>query len=165
MTIKIGDHLPKVTLKTLGIQGPQDVVTTDLFGNKKAVLFAVPGAFTGTCSLKHLPGFVKEADELKALGVELIVCLAVNDVFVLDAWAKSQGIKDEVKMVSDGNADFTKAVGLTLDVSAAGMGLRSKRYAMILDHGKVQQLFVEEKPGEAILSGAEHVLSYLKENA
>jgi peroxiredoxin len=144
MTIQIGDTLPAATLKVMGSQGPKDISTDELFKGKKAVLFAVPGAFTPGCTVTHLPGFVVNADKIKAKGVDNIVCVATNDAFVMDAWGKSQNA-DEIIMVADGNADFTRKIGMELDLAAAGMGVRSKRYAMVLDDGKVTYLGVDEK--------------------
>lgn len=158
MTIQVGDTIPSATLKKMGAQGPEDVSTDELFKGKKSVLFAVPGAFTPGCTLTHLPGFVVNADKLKAKGVDNIVCLAVNDAFVMDAWGKSQNA-DEIIMVADGNADFTRQLGMELDASGAGMGTRSKRYAMILEDGKVTYLGVDAKAIQE--SSAEAVLEHL----
>lgn len=144
MTIQVGDNIPSGTLKVMGPEGPKDVTTDELFKGKKSVLFAVPGAFTPGCTLTHLPGFVVNADKIKAKGVDNIVCLAVNDAFVMDAWGKSQNA-DEIIMAADGSANITKALGLELDASAAGLGIRSKRYAMIIDDGKVTYLGVDDK--------------------
>lgn len=166
MTIKVGDSLPDVMVKTLGAEGIKDMGTKEIFSHKKAVLFAVPGAFTSTCSLKHLPGFVDNAKKIKSFGVDLVACIAVNDIFVLDAWAKSKGIGgNDIMMISDGNAEFTKAIGLTLDASGFLMGLRSQRYAMVLVDGKITHLFVEKNPGEADASAAENIISHLSKNA
>lgn len=159
MTIKAGDSIPAVTLKIMGEKGPQDISTDDLFNNKKVVLFAVPGAFTPGCSNTHLPGYVVLADKIKANGVDSIICLSVNDAFVMHAWGKSQNA-DELLMVADGNAEFTKAVGLEADASAYGMGVRSQRYAMIVDNGVVMHLAVE--PQRTIDgSSAEKILAQL----
>src|SRR5215471_13680173 len=144
MTIKVGDALPfDIKLKEMGEKGPQDVSVGDLFKGKKVVLFAVPGAFTPTCSMKHLPGFLEQASAISAKGVDEIVCLSVNDAFVMGAWGKANNAAGKVRMLADGNGDFTKALGLTLDASGFGMGLRSQRYAMIVKDGKVQELLTE----------------------
>lgn len=159
MTIKVGDKIPEARMKIMGENGPKDITTTELFSGKKVVLFALPGAFTPTCSAAHLPGFVALADKIKAKGVDDIVCLSVNDVFVMAAWGKSQNA-EELKMIADGNGEFTRAVGLELDGSGFGMGLRSQRYAMILEDGKVTALNVEPGPGlEA--SSAEKIMETL----
>jgi peroxiredoxin len=159
MAIKVGDKLPDVKLKTMAADGIKDVSTAELFRGK-VVLFALPGAFTPTCSAKHLPGFVEQADKIRAKGVDRIVCLSVNDAFVMGAWAKAQGAGDKVQLVADGNAEFSNAVGLAFDGSGFGMGTRSQRYAMIVQDGVVKQLFVE-KPMEFTVSSAEAVLAAL----
>jgi peroxiredoxin len=161
MAIKAGDRLPAdLKLKEMGDNGPKDVTVGEIFGGKKVVLFAVPGAFTPTCSMKHLPGFVEKAAEIKAKGVDEIVCLSVNDAFVMGAWGNSSGAKNKVRMLADGNGEFTKAVGLTLDASGFGMGSRSQRYALIATDGKVDEVFVEAGPGLSV-SSAESVLGKL----
>jgi glutaredoxin/glutathione-dependent peroxiredoxin len=160
MTIKVGDKLPSITLKYMSKDGMQTATTDDLFKGKKAVLFGLPGAFTPTCSAKHLPGFVTHADELKKKGVEVIACLSVNDAFVMDAWGKSQNAGEKVLMLADGNADFAKATGLTMDGTGYGMGLRTSRWAMVLDDGKVKTLNVEA-PGAFEVSSAEAVMKAL----
>jgi len=161
MAIKVGESVPPdVKLKEMGEGGPKDVGTGDLFKGKKVVLFALPGAFTPTCSMKHLPGFLEHVAAIKAKGVDEVVCLSVNDAFVMDAWGKANNAKGKVRMLADGNGDFTKAVGLTLDASGFGMGLRSQRYAMIVQDGKVQELLVEAGPGLTV-SSAESVLAKL----
>ena len=161
MAIKAGDTLPgDIKLKEMGDGGPKDVTVAELFKGKKVVLFAVPGAFTPTCSMKHLPGFVEKAEAVRAKGVDEIVCLSVNDAFVMGAWGTSSNAKGKVRMLADGNGDFTKAMGLTLDASGFGMGMRSQRYAMIINDGKVQELLVEPGPGVNV-SSAESVLSKL----
>ena len=160
MTIKAGDKLPSATLKTMTADGPKDVTTDSLFAGKKAILFAVPGAFTPGCSMKHVPGFVRHYDDIKAKGVDLVACVSVNDAFVMGAWEKDQKAEGKVMMLADGNGDFAKAVGLQLDGSGFGMGPRSQRYAMIVKDGKVEQLFVEGK-GEFKVSSAEYVLEQL----
>jgi len=161
MAIKAGDRLPAdLKLKEMGDSGPKDVSVGEIFGGKKVVLFAVPGAFTPTCSMKHLPGFVEKADEIKGKGVDEIVCLSVNDAFVMGAWGNSSGAKGKVRMLADGNGDFTKAVGLTLDASGFGMGMRSQRYALIVSDGKVDNVLVESGPGLSV-SSADSVLGKL----
>ena len=160
MTIKVGDKIPAVSLKTMDKDGMQTLSTDDIFKGKKVVLFALPGAFTPTCSAKHLPGFVANADSIKKKGVDTIACLSVNDAFVMDAWGKAQNAGDKVLMLADGNADFSKAVGLTMDGSGYGMGLRASRYAMVVEDGKVKALNVEA-PGAFEVSSAEAVLKVL----
>lgn len=157
MTIKTGDALPDVTFSTPTEDGPKPIGTKDVFAGKTVVLFAVPGAFTPTCSARHLPGYKDQAAALKAKGVDTIVCTSVNDAFVMKAWAKDQGIGDEILMLGDGNGDFAKSVGLTMDGSQFGMGLRSQRYALIARDGVVEKLFVEA-PGEFKVSAADYVL-------
>jgi glutaredoxin/glutathione-dependent peroxiredoxin len=156
--IKVGDKIPSMKLKTMTKDGPRDISTDDLFKGKKVALFALPGAFTPTCSAKHLPGFVQNYDALKAKGVDTIACLSVNDAFVMDAWGKNQNVGDKVIMLADGSADFTKALGLELDLTANGMGVRSKRYSMLVDDGSVKTLNVE-KPGAFEVSNAETLLT------
>src|SRR5262245_21801080 len=160
MPIQVGDKLPEVTLKTMTADGIKDVTTRELFGGKRVVLFAVPGAFTPTCSAKHLPGFIERAAEMRKKGVDRIVCLSVNDAFVMGAWGKAQNAGDAVTLVADGTAQFSDAVGLAFDGSGFGMGRRSQRYAMIVQYGVVKQLFVE-KPAEFKVSSAESVLAAL----
>src|SRR3954463_7881722 len=160
MTIKVGDKIPSATLMEKQEGGPAPVTTDDLFKGKKVALFALPGAFTPTCSAKHVPGFVQNYDALKAKGVDSIVCLSVNDAFVMGAWGKDQGAGDKVRMVADGNGEFTEKVGLEMDGSKFGMGKRSQRYSMIVDDGVVEQLNVEA-PGEYRASSAEHMLDQL----
>jgi glutaredoxin/glutathione-dependent peroxiredoxin len=160
MPINVGDKIPSVKLKTMTKDGPKDITTDELFGGKKVALFALPGAFTPTCSAKHLPGFIQNADALKGKGVGTIACLSVNDAFVMDAWGKSQNVGDKVVMLADGSADLTKALGLELDLTANGMGVRSKRYSMIVDNGVVKQINVE-KPGAFEVSNAETMLKQL----
>ncbi|HET6591518.1 MAG TPA: peroxiredoxin [Xanthomonadales bacterium] len=159
MTVKIGQQIPDGTLTTMTDTGPEPLSTRDLFAGKKVVLFAVPGAFTPTCSAKHLPGFVERADEILAKGVDTIACMAVNDVFVLSAWGKSARA-ERVLMLADGNGDYTRALGLELDATAWGMGHRSQRFALIVEDGRVTDLLLEA-PGEFRVSSAEHVLSRL----
>lgn len=157
MTIKAGDKMPSGTLKTMTKDGPRDLTTEELFKGKTVVLFSVPGAFTPTCDAKHLPGFVQHADELKRKGVDKIVCLSVNDAFVMDAWGKQQGVGDKVLMVADGNGDFAKALGLELDLVPNGMGKRMKRFSMVVQDGVVKAINVE-KPGAFEVSNAETML-------
>ena len=160
MAIKIGDSLPKATFMTMTAEGPAPVTTDQLFGGKRVALFAVPGAFTPTCSAKHLPGFKDHAADLKAKGVDTIACVSFNDMFVMKAWAKDQGITDEVLMLADGNGDFTKALGLEMDGSKFGMGLRSQRYSFVAKDGVVEQLNVEEG-GDFKVSSADYMLAQL----
>ena len=160
MTIKVGDRIPSATLKHMTKEGPANISTDEMFKGKRVVLFSVPGAFTPTCHAKHLPGFVQNIDKLKAKGVDTIACLAVNDVFVMDAWAKASGAGDKVLMLADGNADFTKALGLELDASGFGMGTRGKRFALVAKDGVVTHLNVESA-GEFRVSAAEFVLGQL----
>ncbi len=161
MAIQAGEKLPAdLKLKEMGESGPKDVTVGDVFGGKKVVMFALPGAFTPTCSAKHLPGFLEKADEIKKKGVDEIVCLSVNDAFVMGAWGTANNAKGKVRMLADGNADFTKAVGLVFDGSGFGMGLRSQRYAMIVQDGVVKELLVEPGPGLNV-SSAESVLAKL----
>ncbi|MFO1377492.1 MAG: peroxiredoxin [Steroidobacteraceae bacterium] len=159
MTIKAGDRIPTATLRVMGADGPQTVSTDDLFKGR-VVLFSVPGAFTPTCNAKHLPGFVQHADAIRARGVDRIVCLAVNDVFVMSAWGKAGNVGDKVVMAADGNGEFTRALGLTLDATGFGMGLRGQRFALVAENGVVKQVNVEA-PGEFKVSAAEHVLGQL----
>ncbi len=158
--IKVGDAIPEATLVAATPDGPKEMTTAALFGGRKVVLFAVPGAFTPTCSAKHMPGFLNNIDALKAKGVDQIACVAVNDPFVMNAWAKDQAVGDRVLMLSDGMASFTKALGLELDLSARGLGVRSSRYAMVVEDGVVTLLNVEE-PGGFEVSSAEAVLEAL----
>ncbi len=159
--IKAGDALPAdVKLMEMGEGGPKPVTVGELTRGKTVVLFAVPGAFTPTCSLKHLPGFVEKAGDIRAKGVDDIVCLAVNDAFVMGAWGKEQGAGGKVRMVADGNGDLTRALGLAMDASGFGMGQRSKRYAMVVKDGTVAELFVEPAGGLNV-SSAESVLGKL----
>ncbi len=160
MAIKIGDSLPKATFMTMTAEGPAPVTTDQLFGGKRVALFAVPGAFTPTCSAKHLPGFKDHAADLKAKGIDTIACVSVNDMFVMKAWAKDQGITDEVLMLADGNGDFTKALGLEMDGSKFGMGLRSQRYSFVAKDGVVEKLNVEAG-GDFKVSSADYMLAQL----
>ena len=160
MTIKVGDSIPSMKLMVATADGPKETSTDEIFKGKKVVLFAVPGAFTPTCSAKHLPGFVQNADALKAKGVDTIACISVNDAFVMKAWAKDQGVTDEMVMLADGNADFTRAVGLEMDGSKFGMGPRSQRYSMVVKDGVVEKLNVEEG-GDFKVSSADYMLAQL----
>lgn len=158
--IKIGDKIPAMKLMAATAEGPREVDTAELFGPGKVVLFAVPGAFTPTCSAKHLPGFISHMDELKAKGVDRVVCMAVNDAFVMGAWAKDQKSGDAITMLADGSAAFTKALGLELDLVARGLGIRSQRFALIAQDGVVTHLAVEDAGGFDV-SRAEAVLEAL----
>jgi len=160
MTIKVGDKIPSVTLMQMKDGGPKPVSTDELFRGKKVALFALPGAFTPTCSAKHLPGYIQQYDALKAKGVDAIACLSVNDAFVMGAWGTQQGAGDKVMMLADGNGDFTRAVGLEMDGSKFGMGKRSQRYSMIVEDGVVKSLNVEA-PGAFEVSSADHLMALL----
>jgi len=160
MAIKVGEKIPSVKVKVVGPDGQQDATTDELFAGKKAVLFAVPGAFTPTCSAKHLPGFIEKADAIRAKGVDAVYCLSVNDAFVMDAWGKDRGAGDAVTLVADGSADLTKALGLEMDGSGFGMGLRSQRYAAIVEDGVVTHLGLEA-PMKFDVSSAEAILKAL----
>lgn len=160
MTIKVGDKVPSATLMQMKGGAPQPVKTDDLFAEKKVALFALPGAFTPTCSAKHLPGFVQSAGDLKKKGVDAIACVSVNDAFVMGAWGQNQNVGDKVMMLADGNGEFTRALGLEMDASKYGMGKRSQRFSMLIDNGVVKQLNVEE-PGTFSVSSAEHMLQHL----
>ncbi len=160
MTVKIGDTLPSATFMTFGPDGPRPITSDELFKGKTVALFALPGAFTPTCSAKHVPGFKAHAAEIKAKGVDTIACLSVNDVFVMKAWGADQGVGDDILMLADGNGDFTKAVGLEMDGSKFGMGLRSQRYSVIVKDGVVSELNVEQG-GEFKVSSAEYLLAQL----
>ena len=151
MTIKAGDKIPGCTLKTMGEKGPADISTDEIFGGKKVLLFAVPGAFTPGCSVTHLPGYVVNADKIKAKGIDTIVCMSVNDAFVMSAWGRAQNA-EALLMLADGNGDFTKALGLELDGRGFGLGTRSQRFAMIVENGKVTHLNVEPGPGVDVSS-------------
>lgn len=158
MSIQVGDKLPTATLNYLK-DGVQAITTNELFDNKKVVLFAVPGAFTPTCSAKHLPGYVAKMDDFAKQGIE-VACLSVNDAFVMGAWAKNQDVPESLHMLADGNGEFTKAMGLELDATAFGMGLRAKRFALYAENGVVKNVFVEA-PGEFKVSAADYVLEQL----
>ncbi len=159
MAIQVGDNIPDATMKVLGDKGPEDITTSDIFTGKKVVLFAVPGAYTPTCSAAHLPSYVVNADKIKAKGVDSIVCVAVNDVFVMDAWGKDKNA-EELLMVGDGNGEFTKAMGLELDGSGFGLGTRSIRYSLIAEDGKITTLNLEQG-GAYEVSSAEAILDAL----
>ncbi|MBX3485803.1 peroxiredoxin [Phenylobacterium sp.] len=160
MTIKVGDKLPSITLTQATAEGPKPVGADDFFAGKTVALFAVPGAFTPTCSAKHLPGFKQHAPDLKGKGVDTIACLSVNDAFVMRAWGEDQAVGDDIVMLADGNGDFTKAVGLELDGSRFGMGPRSQRYSMVVKDGVVKELNVEQG-GEFKVSAADYMLAQL----
>ncbi len=160
MTLKVGDKVPDATFMQMTESGPQAVSSSDLFSGKKVVVFALPGAFTPTCSAQHLPGFVNHADDIKAKGVDTIACLSVNDAFVMGAWGKDQNVGDKVAMLADGSAQFTQAAGLVLDLTERGMGVRSQRYSMIVDDGVVTDLNVEQGPSFEV-SNAETILEHL----
>ena len=160
MTIQVGDRLPSATLTIMTSEGPKPLTTTELCEGKKVVLFAVPGAFTPTCSVQHLPGYVDNAQSLKDKGVDTVACVSVNDPFVMGAWGKDREVGEDLMMLSDGNGDFTGAIGLEMDGSGFGLGTRSQRYAMIIDDGIVSTLNVESGPGLDV-SSAETILSEL----
>jgi glutaredoxin/glutathione-dependent peroxiredoxin len=160
MTIAVGDTLPAVTLVRMGADGPEKVETAAFFANRRIALFAVPGAFTPTCSARHLPGFVEQADAFRAKGVDEVVGVTVNDVFVVAAWARAAGAEGRVTLLADGNGAFARGLGLLADYTPFDMGERSRRYAMLVEDGRVAQLFVEQ-PGEFRVSSAEHLLASL----
>ena len=160
MAVNVGDSIPDVTLAVMGESGPEQVSTGDLFSGKKVVAFALPGAFTPTCSAQHLPGFVDSADAIKAKGVDSIICLSVNDVFVMDAWGKDRDVGDKIAMVADGSGVLAKALGLELDLTERGLGVRSRRYSMVVDDGVVSALNLEEG-GAYEVSSAEKILENL----
>ena len=160
MTIKVGDKLPSVTLTEATSEGPKPVKTDDFFKGKRVALFAVPGAFTPTCSAKHLPGFKQSAPDIKSKGVDTIACVSVNDAFVMRAWAEDQAVGEDIAMLADGSGDFTRAIGLEMDATGFGMGKRSQRYSMLVEDGVVKALNVEA-PGEFKVSAADHLLGQL----
>ena len=160
MAIKAGDRVPNATFTVMTAEGPKPKSSDEIFKGKKVVLFAVPGAFTPTCHKNHLPGFVKNADAIKAKGVDTIAVTGVNDVFVMDAWKKASGA-DAIEFLADGSANFAKALGLTADLTERGLGVRSQRYAMVVDDGVVKTLNVEDAPGKAEVSGADNLLKGL----
>lgn len=159
MTINVGDKIPSVGLATMGVEGPEGISTDDIFSGKKVVIFGLPGAFTPTCSAKHLPGFVEHADAINAKGVDTIACISVNDAFVMGAWGKDQNVGDNVMMLADGSADFAEATDLVLDLTARGMGIRSQRFSMLVDDGVVKSVNVDEGTFEK--TSAEQMLSDL----
>jgi peroxiredoxin len=160
MTIQVGDRMPEGSFGTMTSDGPGSVSTDELFSGKKVVLFSVPGAFTPTCSMNHLPGYVDHAAGLRAKDVDTVACVAVNDVFVMDAWGKDRNVGESVLMLADGNGDYTRALGLELDASGFGMGTRGQRFAIVVDDGVVSQLHVEAA-GEFKVSAAEYVIDQL----
>jgi len=161
MTINVGDKIPSVTLKQLTPEGVKEVTTDEIFGGKKVVLFAVPGAFTPACSQRHLPGFVERSADIKAKGVDEIACVAVNDAFVMGAWGREQKTEGKVRMLADGSGDLVRALGLELDLSKGGLGIRSQRYSMLVDNGVVKSLNIEKQPGQVDVSGADAMLRAL----
>ena len=161
MAIKVGDRLPEAKFTVMTSEGPQTRTTEDMFKGRRIVLFGVPGAFTPTCDRNHLPGFVCKADEILGKGIDEIAVTGVNDVFVMDAWAKSAGADGKITFLADGNGDFARAVGLSLDLTARGLGIRSQRYAMIVDNGVVRKINVEAAPGKVETSSAETLLTQL----
>ena len=160
MTISVGEKIPSVNLTIMGSDGPEGTTTDDIFNGKKVVIFGLPGAFTPTCSAKHLPGFVQHAEAIKARGVDAIVCIAVNDAFVMGAWGKDQNVGDKVKMIADGDGAFASAAGIELDLTGKGLGKRMRRFSMVVDDGTVSQLNLEEGGGFEI-SSAEQMLAKL----
>jgi len=160
MPIQVGERLPQVTFRVMTPEGPVAKTTDDLFKGRKVVLVAVPGAFTPTCHRNHLPGYMQRAEEIKAKGVDAILVTAVNDVFVMDAWAKASGAEG-IEFLSDGNGDFAKAIKLTMDGTGFGLGIRSQRYSMVVEDGVVKALNVEDAPSKAQISGAENILKDL----
>lgn len=160
MTISTGDPIPATTFTKVTEGGPQPIESRDFFAGRRVALFSVPGAFTPTCSARHLPGFVERADELRAKGIDEVACTAVNDAFVMAAWGQQAGVDGKVTMLADGNGDFARAMGLEMDGSKFGMGKRSQRYAMIVDDGRVERLDIEG-PGEFRVSSADHMLEQL----
>ena len=161
MTISVGERLPDATFKVMTGDGPAEKSTGDVFGGRTIAAFAVPGAYTPTCHAKHLPGFANNLDALKAKGIDEVVCIAVNDIFVLDAWAKDTAADGKITFLADGNGEFTNAIGLGFDGSAAGLGTRSRRYAMVAEDGVVKVLNVEDVPSNADISSAEELLKSL----
>jgi glutaredoxin/glutathione-dependent peroxiredoxin len=161
MTIQVGDRLPQSTFRVMTPEGPTARTTDDVFKGRKVVLFAVPGAFTPTCHRNHLPGFLANAAAIKGKGVDAIAVTGVNDIFVMDAWTKAAGVTNEIEVLADGNGDFAKALGLTMDGSGHGLGTRSQRYSMVVKDGVVKALSVEDAPSKADVSGAEALLKAL----
>jgi peroxiredoxin len=160
MAIKAGERMPAGKFKIMGESGPQDLTTAQLFDGKRVVLVSVPGAFTPTCSAKHLPGFITQSTALRAKGIDTIACMAVNDVFVMNAWGKSAGAGDQVSMLADGNGEYSRALGLEMDATGFGMGKRGQRFAIVVDNGVATQVNVEA-PGEFKVSAAEYLLGQL----
>ena len=160
MSIQVGDTMPEGRLNIMKADGPGSVSAKELFDGKKVVLFSVPGAFTPTCSRDHLPGFVEKADEIKAKGVDTVACMAVNDAFVMDAWGKQAGADGKVLMLADGNGDYTRALDLVMDGTGFGLGMRGRRFALIVNDGKIEQAFIEEG-GQFKVSSADNVLAHL----
>ena len=161
MTIQVGDRLPQSTFRVMTPEGPAAKTTDDVFKGRKVVLFAVPGAFTPTCHRNHLPGFLANAAAIKGKGIDAIAVTGVNDIFVMDAWTKAAGVTNEIEVLADGNGDFAKALGLTMDGSGHGLGTRSQRYSMVVEDGVVKALSVEDAPSKADVSGAEALLKAL----
>jgi len=161
MTIKSGEPLPEAKFRVMTADGPAAKTTGELFKGKKVVLFGVPGAFTSTCSNAHLPGFLKQADAFKAKGIDLIAVTAVNDVFVMEAWKRTSNAGDKIEFLADGNGEFARAIDLTFDGSAVGLGTRSKRYSMLVEDGIVKRLNIEEMPGKVDVSGADALIAQL----
>jgi len=161
MPIKVGDRIPEAKFRVMSASGPAWKTTDEVFKGKKVVLFAVPGAFTPTCHINLVPGFLKNADVIKAKGVDTIAVTGVNDVFVMDAWKKATGAEGKIDFLADGNGDFAKAIDLALDASGGGLGLRSHRYAMLVEDGVVKKLSIEDEPGKAEISSAENMLKQL----
>ena len=160
MSIKVGDKIPLINLWQMSNSGPATISTDELFKEKKVVLFAIPGAFTSTCSHQHLPGFIQQTDEIKAKGVDMIACVAVNDVYVMDAWGKAQNVGDKILLLADGDGEFTTSIGQIFDLRGKGFGVRSSRYAMIVEDGVVMSLDVDD-PGKLEVSKAQKVLEKL----
>jgi glutaredoxin/glutathione-dependent peroxiredoxin len=161
MTIKVGDSIPEGKFRVMTADGPGWKTTDEVFKGKKVAFFAVPGAFTPTCTMNHLPGFLRNADAIKAKGVDIIAVTSVNDVFVMTEWKKAAGAEGKIEFLADGNADFAKAIGLTLDGSAGGLGTRSLRYSAVVEDGVVKSLNIEDAPGKAEISGADALLKQL----
>ncbi len=159
--IKVGDQMPQGTFMTMTKDGPKPLTTDELFKGKTVVLFGLPGAFTPTCSAKHVPSYVQNFDALKAKGVDAVACMSVNDAFVMGAWGKHQNADDKVQMLADGSAEYAKKLGLDLDLSARGMGMRCKRFSVLVKDGKAAQVNVEQNPGELAVSGADTILSQI----
>jgi peroxiredoxin len=161
MPIKVGDRVPEAKFRVMGPEGPAWKTSDELFKGKKVALFAVPGAFTPACSQRHLPGYVEKAADLKGKGIDTIACVAVNDAFVMDAWGKNQNCGDKVMMLADGSGEFTKVLGMELDMKSRGLGVRSQRYSMLVDNGTVKSLNLESQPGQVEASGADAMLKSL----